>query len=121
MKRLLSSALIAAALLGGSGAMACSLCPRVAVAASSSSLYRISVSGMVCSFCAQGVEKRLKAVAGIEAVRIDLSNGMVEVTARSGAALDTASLKQAIRDAGYDVRRIDRVASASAATAGKPN
>ena len=58
MKRFLPSALIAAAMLGGSGALACSLCPPVALA-TSSSLYRISVSGMVCSFCAQGVEKRL--------------------------------------------------------------
>jgi mercuric ion binding protein len=121
MKRFLPSALIAAALLGGNAALACSLCPPVALATASPSVYRIAVNGMVCSFCAQGIEKRLKAVAGIEAVRIDLSKGMVEVTARSGAALDTASLKQAIRDAGYDVRRIDRVASASAATAGKPN
>ena len=96
-----------------------SLCHGVALAGSS--LYRITVNGMVCSFCAQGIEKRLKAVPGIEAVQIDLSKGMVEVTARSGASLDTATLKQAIRDAGYDVRRIDRPAAASAATAGKAN
>jgi len=119
MKRFLPSALIAAAMLGGTGALACSLCPPVALA-TSSSLYRISVNGMVCSFCAQGIEKRLKAVAGIEAVRIDLSKGMVEVTARSGASLDAATLKQTLRDAGYDVRRIDRVAT-GAASAGKIN
>jgi len=83
--------------------------------------YRISVNGMVCSFCAQGIEKRLKSVAGIESVRIDLSKGMVEVTARSGASLDPATLKQAVRDAGYDVRRIDAPASAGAAGAPKPN
>ena len=56
----------------------------------------------------------------IEAVRIDLSKGMVEVTARSGASLDAATLKQTLRDAGYDVRRIDRVAT-GAASAGKIN
>jgi mercuric ion binding protein len=83
--------------------------------------YRISVNGMVCSFCAQGIEKRLKAVPGIEAVQIDLSKGMVEVTARSGASLDAATLKQAIRDAGYDVRRIDRAAAAGAAATAKPH
>lgn len=108
-------------MLGGTGALACGLCSRVALAAASSSLYRITVSGMVCSFCVQGVEKRLKAVPGIEAVRIDLSKGLVEVTARSGASLDTAALKQAVRDAGYDVRRIDRLASAGAASPANPN
>jgi len=116
MKRFLPSVLIAAALLGGSGALACGLCPPVALATSSSSLYRISVNGMVCSFCVQGIEKRLKAIAGIEAVRIDLSKGMVEVTARSGVSLDAATLKKTLRDAGYDVRRIDRVETSAAST-----
>ena len=120
MKRFLPSVLIAAALLGGSGALACGLCSPVALATSSSSLYRISVNGMVCSFCVQGIEKRLKAIAGIEAVRIDLSKGMVEVTARSGVSLDAATLKKTLRDAGYDVRRIDRVET-SAASTGKIN
>jgi len=45
---------------------------------------------------------------------------MVEVTARSGVSLDAATLKKTLRDAGYDVRRIDRVAT-SAAPAGKLN
>jgi hypothetical protein len=31
----------------------------------------------------------------------------VEVTARPGAKIDADSLKRAIRDAGYDVRRVD--------------
>jgi mercuric ion binding protein len=75
---------------------------------------------MVCSFCAQGIEKRLKAVPGVEAVQINLSKGMVEVTARSGASLDAATLKQAIRDAGYDVRRIDHAVAAGAAATAKP-
>lgn len=96
-----------------------SFCQGVALAGSS--LYRISVNGMVCSFCAQGIEKRLKAMPGIEAVHIDLSKGMVEVTARSGASLDAATLKQALRDAGYDVRRIDRAAVAGAVNTAKPN
>ena len=96
-----------------------SLCHGVALAGSS--LYRITVNGMVCSFCAQGIEKRLKAVRGIQAVHIDLSKGLVEVTARSGSSLDAATLKQAVRDAGYDVRRIDLAAPAGAAATAKPN
>jgi hypothetical protein len=45
---------------------------------------------------------------------------MVEVTARSGVSLDAATLKKTLRDAGYDVRRIDRVET-SAASTGKIN
>jgi copper chaperone CopZ len=78
-----------------------------AAAWAGSSLYRITVSGMVCSFCAQGIEKRLQAIPGTESVRIDLSKGLVEVIARPGAKIDADALKRAIRDAGYDVRRVD--------------
>jgi copper chaperone CopZ len=88
-----------------------------AAAWAGTSLYRISVSGMVCSFCAQGIEKRLQAIPGTESVRIDLSKGMVEVTARPGAKIDADALKRAIRDAGYDVRRVDGPLTSSAPAA----
>ena len=83
-------------------------------------LYRISVSGMVCSFCAQGIEKRLQSIPGTESVRIDLSKGLVEVTARPGARIDEVTLKRAIRDAGYDVRRVEGPLSSSAAAGKAP-
>jgi copper chaperone CopZ len=89
------------------------------VALAGASLYRISVSGMVCSFCAQGIEKRLKALPGTAAVHIDLAKGLVEVTARPGSSLDAGSLKRAVRDAGYDVRRIDGPTTAGQAPAKK--
>jgi|694.fasta_scaffold05177_17 copper chaperone CopZ len=88
-----------------------------AVALAGTSLYRITVSGMVCSFCAQGIEKRLQALPGTESVRIDLSKGLVEVTTRPGAKIDADSLKRAIRDAGYDVRRVDGPVTSSAPAA----
>lgn len=91
------------------------------VALAGASLYKISVSGMVCSFCAQGIEKRLKAVPGTASVRIDLAKGMVEVTARPGSTLDAATLKKAVRDAGYDVRRIDGPATPATTPAGTGN
>ena len=87
------------------------------IALAGSSVYRNTVAGMVCSFCAQGIEKKLKAVPGTESVRIDLSKRLVEVTARPGTTIDTASLRRAIRDAGYDVRRIDGPAAAGSSAA----
>ena len=91
------------------------LSPGIALAGAL--VYRITVAGMVCSFCAQGIEKRLKAVPGTEAVTIDLNKRLVEVTARPGATIDTASLRRAIREAGYDVRRIEGPATAPATKA----
>ena len=96
-----------------------SLCQGLALAGSP--LYRISVNGMVCSFCAQGIEKRLKALPSTESVHIDLSKGMVEITARPGATLDPATLKKAVRDAGYEVRGIEGPSATSTGAPGTPN
>lgn len=94
-----------------------------AAALAGSSLYRITVSGMVCSFCAQGIEKRLQAIPGTQSVRINLAKGFVEVTARPGAKIDADTLKRAIQDAGYAVRRVDGPVSAGipASPTVKPN
>lgn len=65
-----------------------------------------TVNGMVCSFCAQGIEKKLKAMAETESVTVDLKAKFVSVTAKPGQQLDAARVKQVIVDAGYEVREL---------------
>ena len=59
----------------------------------------IKVEGMMCSHCKARVEKVCKAVPGTQDAVVDLADKTVTVT---GTA-DTAALKQAIRDADYQV------------------
>ncbi len=59
----------------------------------------IKVEGMMCSHCKARVEKVCKAVPGTQDAVVDLAAKTVTVT---GTA-DTAALKQAIRDAEYQV------------------
>ncbi len=63
-----------------------------------------TVNGMVCAFCAQGIEKKLKAMAETQSVKVDLKSKFVSVTAKPGQQLDPARVKQVIVDAGYEVR-----------------
>ena len=63
-----------------------------------------TVNGMVCAFCAQGIEKKLKAMAETQSVKVDLKSKFVSVTAKPGQQLDLARIKQVIVDAGYEVR-----------------
>ena len=63
-----------------------------------------TVNGMVCAFCAQGIEKKLKAMAETQSVKVDLKSKFVSVTAKPGQQLDPAKVKQVIVDAGYEVR-----------------
>lgn len=63
-----------------------------------------TVNGMVCAFCAQGIEKKLKAMAETQSVKVDLKSKFVAVTAKPGQQLDPAKVRQVIVDAGYEVR-----------------
>ena len=67
----------------------------------------ITVKGMVCSFCAQGIEKQINALGGIEDIKVDLENYKVMVT--SSKSLNEEAVKKAISDAGYNVEAISRL------------
>ena len=53
---------------------------------------RIGVDGMVCAFCAQGIEKKLKARAEIERIFVSLENRIVAVGFRDGRTLSDDEL-----------------------------
>jgi copper chaperone CopZ len=64
---------------------------------SDTSVYR--VPGMSCAHCLAAVEGELSAVAGVESASADLETKLVTV---HGSALDDASLRAAIAEAGYE-------------------
>jgi len=70
----------------------------------------VSVKGMVCSFCAQGIKKTFTRKEGVESVDVDLDKKIVTITTKQGAALTDAEVKESIVDAGYEVLSIDRKA-----------
>ncbi len=63
----------------------------------------ISVKGMVCSFCAQGIEKKLKAFKEVKSVNVDLDTKKVDVQFVAGQNLATEKIQETIKNAGYDV------------------
>lgn len=83
-------------------ATALSLPAGAALAQAASSL-KLQVNGMVCSFCAQGIEKRLKALPDTGAIFIDLRNKVVAVEPRDGQTLNSERVASEVREAGYDV------------------
>lgn len=68
----------------------------------------IAINGMVCSFCAQGIESRLKTLPGAASIQVDLQHRLVKLQIKPGAAVSDDRLRTLIRDAGFDVRRIER-------------
>ena len=68
---------------------------------------RVTVNGMVCAFCAQGIEKRLFRLPATKAVFVDLKQKIVAVEAKEGMSLDQKLLQSEIVDAGYDVVKLE--------------
>ena len=71
---------------------------------------KATVNGMVCSFCAQGIEKSLMDMPQTKAVFIDLKKKVVAVEAKDGQKLDNKKIASQIKDAGYDVVKLETVA-----------
>jgi mercuric ion binding protein len=70
----------------------------------------MEVNGLVCAFCAQGIEKALKEIPATETVFVSLEHRVVAIDLKEGADIDDATLRTAITDAGYtvvDIRRGD--------------
>ena len=68
---------------------------------------KATVNGMVCAFCAQGIEKTISKMDATKAVFVDLKSKIVLVEAKAGKALDQKAIGAAIVDAGYDVVKME--------------
>jgi copper chaperone CopZ len=66
----------------------------------------ISVKGMVCSFCAQGIEKKLKAFKEVRSVNVDLDTKKVNIQFVLGQTLSEKILNETIKNAGYEVTEL---------------
>lgn len=67
-----------------------------------------SVNGMVCAFCATGIEKSFKKQAAVDTVTVDLDKKLVTLHTKPDKTLDDAAIKKVIADAGYAVVGIER-------------
>ena len=70
----------------------------------------ISIKGMVCSFCAQGLEKTFRAQAGVTDVKVSLEKKTVVIETTTDARLDDDRLRILIEDSGFDFVKAEREA-----------
>jgi copper chaperone CopZ len=68
----------------------------------------MKVFGMVCGFCAQGVETKLRKIPATEDVFVSLETQLVAVQTRDGVDISDDDLRDAITAAGYDLKSIAR-------------
>ncbi len=101
---------LARQLIGALAATAALALPAAALAAEAAQSLKLQVNGMVCSFCAQGIEKRLKALPAAGPIFIDLRNKVVAVEPLPGQVLDAQKVASEVREAGYEVVATESVA-----------
>ena len=80
----------------------------VASVASHAATIEMKVFGMVCGFCAQGIEKSLRKNPATADVFVSLENQLVAVTTKDGTDISDIELRQVIENAGYDLKGVDR-------------
>lgn len=66
------------------------------------------VNGLVCAFCATGIEKTFKAESAVNAVHVDLESKLVTINTKPDQKMDDATITKLITDAGYTVVGIER-------------
>ncbi len=80
----------------------------LAATAASAATIEMKVHGLVCGFCAQGIEKILRENPATDGVVVSLENKLVAVTTKEGTDISDADLTKAITEAGYSVKGITR-------------
>jgi mercuric ion binding protein len=93
MKKLLQMAVVLGVLIGS---------PAGAVT------IEMNVNGLVCAFCAQGIEKKLRKLPATADVVVSLEQRLVAVGLKDGQDISDAELRKALTDAGYKVTGIQR-------------
>ncbi len=63
----------------------------------------LRVNGMTCPFCAFGIEKKLRAVEGVEEVDVLLDEGAIRLTLTPGNSCTVGAFEKAVDQAGFEL------------------
>jgi mercuric ion binding protein len=69
---------------------------------------KTTVNGMVCAFCATGIEKTFRKQPEVATVKVDLPRKLVTITTKPGKTLSDAKIKEVVTYSGYTMGNIVR-------------
>ncbi len=81
--------------------------PFTATAAAGRTL-ELKVDGLVCAFCAQGIEKKLRRLDATDDVFVSLENKLVAVSLKPGRDIADQALDTLLKEAGYTLVGVQR-------------
>lgn len=68
----------------------------------------VKVNGMVCSMCAQGIEKKFNSEPSVKSLKVNMDEKLVTIHTHEGQSLADETIKKLISEAGYNVAKISR-------------
>lgn len=68
----------------------------------------MKVNGLVCGFCAQGIEKTLRRDPATADVFVNLEHRLVAVSLKNGQHIPDDVLRKQLTASGYDIKEIAR-------------
>ncbi len=63
---------------------------------------KVGVKGMVCAFCAQGIEKNFKKQPQVSTVEVSLENKYVKLKFKEGQSLPRDKITEILKESGYE-------------------
>lgn len=68
----------------------------------------VRVKGMVCSLCAQGIQKKFSGEVAVKHIEVNLDQKLVRIQTKDGATVSDETITKFITEAGYNVAAIER-------------
>ena len=63
---------------------------------------RVGVKGMVCAFCAQGIEKNFLKQPEVSKIDVSLENKYIKIKFKEGMTMTQDKISKLLKDAGYE-------------------
>jgi cation transport ATPase len=95
--------------------LTCSLVLLTGTAWATNVTIKAEVRGMVCAFCAQGIEARLRKNQASKEIYVNLKSKIVAVELKDGQSYTLESFKADIEESGYSVTKAEYVSDPVAA------
>ncbi|MEM7147416.1 MAG: heavy-metal-associated domain-containing protein [Verrucomicrobiota bacterium] len=70
---------------------------------------KLTVNGMVCSFCVQGIDKQFSKGGMVDDVYVNLDDRLVAIALKEGKTMSDEEARAFVKDAGYAVVKVERV------------
>lgn len=84
------------------------LCLMTSLAVNAGEKINVTVKGMVCSFCSQGITKKFKEQPEVASVKVNLDDHLVTIETKDNLSLKDESITKILGDSGYTVEKISR-------------